>query len=126
MEEGFMFWAMMYVLFFSGSAAPELSLIPDETAFRNAIADPQRLEQVLAIHGEVTATEQLLAEVQSNLYTEVARLSPLYDADNDSFAALFAELDLARVEAQETLLNKRFHLKEQMSEKEWHTVYRNR
>jgi hypothetical protein len=120
-----MFWAMMYLLFFSGSA-PELTLLPDETAFRNGIADPQRLEQVLEIHREVKATEQLLTEMQNNRYTELTRLSPLYDADSKSFAALFAELDLARVKAQETLLDQRFRLKEQITEKEWRTVYRNR
>lgn len=121
-----MFWAMMYLLFFSGSAAPELTLLPDETAFRNAIADPQRLEQVLSISREVKATEQLLAVVHNNLYAELTRLSPMYDADSESFAALFAELDLARVEAQETLLDQRFLLKEQMTEKEWRTIFRNR
>jgi len=41
--------------FFSNSLAPELSLVPEERAFRHAIAKLQRLEQVLAIRGEVKA-----------------------------------------------------------------------
>ena len=121
-----MFWAMMYLLFFSGSAAPELTLLPDETTFRNAIADPQRLEQVLAIREEEKATEQLLTDMLNNRYAELTRLSPLYDADSESFAALFAELDSTRVEAQATLLDQRFRLKEQMTEKEWNKIFRNR
>ena len=121
-----MFWAMMYLLFFSGSTAPEISLIPSEITFSNAIADPQRLELVLTIREEGKTTEQMLADILNNSFTELVRLSPQYEADSESFTALFAELDAGRAEAQAALLDQRFRLKEHMTEKEWNKVFRNR
>ena len=56
-----MFWVMMYMLFFSGSAAPEL-LIPDEEVLRKAIKDEQRLENVLAI-GTVPTNAEVVGRI---------------------------------------------------------------
>jgi len=120
-----MFWVMMYMLFFSGSAAPEL-LIPDEEVLRKAIKDEQRLENVLAIREEVINTEQDLAELFKSKYGDLAKLSPQYEADSNQFRIVFEELDTARVEAQSLWLDKRFHLKEQMTLKEWQRVYGSR
>ncbi len=120
-----MFWAMMYLLFFGGSAAPEL-LIPDETRFHNAIKDQQRLMKVLAIREEAKTTEQILAKMLENRYTDLANLSSQYKADINQFRVIADELDSARLDAQSILLDKRFHLREQMSRKEWKRVYGSR
>ena len=117
-----MFWVMMYMLFFSGSAAPEL-LIPEEIALQKAIKDHQRLENVLAIREEVKNTEQNLAEFFKNQYNDLAKLSPQYEADINQFRIVFEKLDAARVEAQSVWLDKRFQLKEKMTHKEWKRVY---
>jgi hypothetical protein len=112
-----MFWAMMYLIFFSGSNAPGISFVPDEALLRQAIAEQPRLEQVLAIRDEIKAAEQRLTDLSKDSYAEI---------DNSSLAVLFVDLDRARAEIQAKLINQRFHLKEYMTEKEWNTVFKNR
>jgi len=106
-----MFWAMMYILFFSNSAAPEL-LVPNETKFQNAIKDQQRLERILAIHNEVKSTEQALSEMFENQYENLAHLSPQHEIGINQFQNIFEELNSAREEAQALWLVKRFQMKE--------------
>lgn len=121
-----MFWAMMYLLFFSGSAAPELPLIPNETVFRKAIAEQQRLEQVLVIRDEIKAAEQRLTDLHKDFYEELAHLSPQHETGSRSVTALFDRLEAERTEIQALLMDQRFHLQEHMTEKEWHKVFRSR
>ena len=121
-----MFWAMMYLLFFSGSAAPGLSLVPDEALLRKAVAEQPRLEQVLDMREEIKAEEQRLTELYKDSYAELVRLSQQHGTDNRSLAALLADLDGARTEIQAKLIDQRFRLKEHMTEKEWSMVFKNR
>jgi hypothetical protein len=121
-----MFWAMMYLIFFSGSNAPGISFVPDEALLRQAIAEQPRLEQVLAIRDEIKAAEQRLTDLSKDSYAELATLSQQHGTDSSSLAVLFVDLDRARAEIQAKLINQRFHLKEYMTEKEWNTVFKNR
>ena len=120
-----MFWVMMYMLFFSGSTVPEL-LIPNEAVLKKAIKDQQRLENILAISGEVKNKENNLAELFKNRYDYLAKLSVQYEAGSNKFRNVFEELDNARVEAQSLWLDKRFQLKEQMTREEWKRAYGSR
>ena len=120
-----MFWVMMYMLFFSSSAAPEL-YIPNETMFQDAIKNHQRLEKVLAIREEAKTKEQVLSEMFKNRYGDLAKLSPQYEADINQFRVIFNELDLARVEAQSVWLDKRYQMKEQMTREEWKIAFGSR
>ena len=121
-----MFWAMMYLLFFSGSASPELSFVPDEALLRQAIAEQARLEQVIIIRDEIKAAEQQLSGLYKDTYAELVPLSQQHETDSRSLSALFVQLEAARAEIQAGLINQRFRLKEHMTEKEWHTVFINR
>ena len=118
-----MFWAMMYLLLFGGSLNPELSVIPDEETFRNAVNAPQRLEQILAIRKEVKIAEQDLSATTEDSYEELAQLTSQHGADLEQFRVIFAELDQIRLDAQKTLINYRFRLKELMTREEWKKVY---
>jgi hypothetical protein len=104
-----MFWAIMYMLFFSGSPAPEL-LVPDEVKFQNAIMDHQRLEKVLTIQNEVKIKEQALSENINNLYDSLALLSLQYDVEIKQLQDVFDEMDAARSEAKVLCLDKRFEM----------------
>ena len=84
------------------------------------------LQNVLAIREEVINTEQDLAELFKSKYGDLAKLSPQYEADSNQFRIVFEELGTARVEAQSLWLDKRFHLKKQMTLKEWQRVYGSR
>jgi hypothetical protein len=99
-----MFWAMMYLLLFGGSLNPELSIIPDEETFRNAINAQQRLEQILAIRKEVKIAEQDLSATTEDSYGELALLTPQHNADIEQFRKVFAGLDQTRLDSQNFLL----------------------
>jgi septal ring factor EnvC (AmiA/AmiB activator) len=121
-----MFWAMMYLIFFSGPTTPGISFVPDEALLHKAIAEQPRLEQVLAIRDEIKATEQRLTDLSKESYAELATLSQQHETETRSLSAVFVDLDRARTEIQATLINQRFRLKEHMTEKEWNTVFKNR
>jgi len=121
-----MFWAMMYLLLFSGSAAHGVSFVPDETLLRKAIVEQPHLEQVMDIRDEITAAEQRLTDLYKNSYSELVSLSQQHETDSITLAAHFDELAGERAEIQEELINLRFRLKKQMTEKEWNTVFKNR
>ena len=110
------------MLLFSGSAAPEL-LLPPEAAFRKAIEGSQRLERVLQIREEILAEKQHLSVLLEESYGELARISPLYEADTNQFRDIFYEFDSERTKSHSVWLDKRFELKELMTRKEWKKVY---
>ena len=121
-----MFWIMMYMLLFDRSADPELSLVPDRKAFQKAIKDAPRLEQVDAVRREADIIEKARSDAVERKYELLAQLTPGQDTDLDEFREVFSELDDARLEAQEALLDCRFRMKDLMTRKEWKKVYRRR
>lgn len=121
-----MFWAMMYLLFFSGSTTRGVSFVPDEAILRQAIAGQPRLEQVLAIRDEIIAEGQRLTDLYMDSYAELVPLAQQHRTDSRSLSALFVDLDGARAETQAILIDQRFRLKEKMMGKEWKTVFKNR
>ena len=118
-----MFWAMMYMLLFANAANPAGALVPEAKALRKAIGDPDRQAQALVVRAEADRFEAERQQALEDALAELAVLNPRHDAALEEFESVFSELEAARRSAQAGLLDARFALREQMTKKEWKTVY---
>lgn len=118
-----MFWAMMYMLVFGGSADDELSFFPAEKEIRKTIADPQRREQIIAILEEVRSAERVLVDAYTNREADLTALSLRYDADVEEFREVIAGVEQTRRDVQAAWLESRFGLKKHLTRSEWEALY---
>ena len=118
-----MFWAMMYLLLFGGSADNQLAFFPGEKKISRAIDDPRRREQIVEILGEVKSAEQVLFDAYENRYADLAELSLHHDADREQFREVLAGLEKTRLDVQGAWLDSRFRLKKHLTRAEWESIY---
>ena len=118
-----MFWALMYMLLFGGSADPEWSFVPKESQIRESITSPQRMERLVAVLGEMKSAEQMLLDAYAKREAELVELSRSHDAGGDKFRAILVDLEETRRDAQAAWLESRFVLKQQLTRDEWEAVH---
>ncbi len=97
--------------------------MPDRKAFRKAIKEEVRLEEVLDVRREAAVIEKGRKQAVEATYERLATLTRRHDATRNEFHAVFSALDEARRAARAGLLDARFELKEKMTRKEWKKVY---
>jgi hypothetical protein len=118
-----MFWVMMYMLLFGGSAATELSFIPGEKEISRAVDDPQRQGQIAEILEEMKSVERVLFAAYENRYADLAELSLRHDADMEQFRDVIAGMEETRLDVQGAWLDSRFSLKKHLTRTEWEGIY---
>lgn len=119
-----MFWIMMYMILFGGAQVPELTLIPQEKAVTLAITDETRLQAILAIRDEMTIQEASLISFMQEQYAELMALTRDHGTDDDRSKVILERMDQGRNTIQQSLIDKRFRLKELMNREEWQAVYK--
>ena len=118
-----MFWILMYMILFGGSLGPELTLVPEEKAIIQTVTDEARLQTIISIHDEMASTEDALISFMKEQYAGLITLSRDHAVNHDSFIAVFERMDRERNTFQQSLIDKRFRLKELMSREEWEAVF---
>ena len=119
-----MFWIMMYMILFGGSLVPELTLVPDEKAIIQTVEDKARLQTIMSIHDEMATQEDALISFVKEQYAELIILSRDHSVDYDRFRAIFEHMDRERNTYQQSLIDKRFRLKDLMTREEWEAVFK--
>lgn len=119
-----MFWIMMYMLLFNGSVMPELAFTPPERTVIESVSDEQRLPAILSIHREMVSQEEELLAFMKQEYGKLVTTSGDPATKEDSFRAVFENMDRKRNAIQSALIQNRFRLKSQMSREEWKTVFK--
>ena len=119
-----MFWIMMYMILFGGSQVPELTLIPREKAITQTITDEARLQAIMTIRDEMVTQEEALISFMQEQYAELITLTRDHEADDNRFRVILERMDQGRNTIQQSLIDKRFRLKELMNREEWQAVYR--
>ena len=119
-----MFWIFMYMTLFGNSLVPELTLVPQEKAIIQTIADEVRLQAIMAIRDEMATQEEALSAFMQEQYAELSTLSKDHDPDYDKFKSVLERIDQGRNTFQQSLIDKRFRLKELMGREEWQAVYK--
>lgn len=119
-----MFWIMMYMILFGGSFVPELTLVPYEKAIIQTVEDKARLQTIMSLHDEMATQEEALISFMKEQYAELITLSRNHSVDYDRFRDIFERMDSERDTYQQSLIDKRFRLKELMSREEWEAVFK--